>query len=108
MFRPAVRKPALLGLVRELSRLPGPQAERLRAHVDPLVQRAVDFLEGAMDAGKLRRGDARLIAALAYATVTGIATEPEALRAVGWTPDAVGLRHLRDELRSYLRSALAP
>ena len=30
VFRLAVRRPALLGLVRELSRLPGPQAERLR------------------------------------------------------------------------------
>ena len=46
--------------------------------------------------------------ALAYATVTGIATEPEALRAVGWSADAVGLRHLRDELRGFLRSALTP
>ena len=39
VFRPAVRRPALLGLVRELSRLPGEQAERLRAHVDPLIAR---------------------------------------------------------------------
>ena len=61
-----------------------------------------------MDKGRLRRGDPGLIAALAYATVTGIATEPEALRAVGWQPTAVGLRHLRDELRSFLRAALAP
>ncbi len=108
VFRPAVRKPALLGLVRELSRLPGPQAERLRAHVDPLVQRAVDFLEGAMGAGKLRRGDARLIAALAYATVTGIATEPEALRAVGWEPNVANLRRLRAELLGFLHAALRP
>ncbi len=108
VFRPAVRKPALLGLVRELSRLPGPQAERLRAHVDPLVQRAVDFLERAMDAGKLRRGDARLIAALAYATVTGIATEPEALRAVGWEPNVSNLRRLRAELLGFLHAALRP
>jgi hypothetical protein len=61
-----------------------------------------------MDQDRLRRADPGLIAALAYATVTGIATEPEALRAVGWQPDAIGLRHLRDELRAFLRSALAP
>ena len=48
-----------------------------------------------MDAGRLRRGDPRLVAALAYATVTGIATEPEALRGVGWTPTATNLRALR-------------
>jgi TetR/AcrR family transcriptional regulator len=108
VFRPAVRRPALLGLVRELSRLPGQQAERLRAHVDPLVERAIDFFAAEMDAGRLRRGDPRLVAALAYATVTGIATEPEALRGVGWEPTASGLRRLRTELRSFLRAALAP
>jgi TetR/AcrR family transcriptional regulator len=106
VFRPAVRKPALLGLVRELSRLPGPQAERLRAHVDPLIDRAVAFIERAMAAGSLRSGDPRLIAALAYATVTGIATEPEALRAVGWQPTAANLRRLRAELLAFLRAAL--
>jgi hypothetical protein len=30
------------------------------------------------------------------------------LRAVGWQPTAVDLRHLRDELRGFLRAALAP
>jgi TetR/AcrR family transcriptional regulator len=108
VFRPAVRRPALLGLVRELSRLPGEQAERLRAHVEPLVERAVDFLAAEMHAGRLRRGEPRLVAALAYATVTGIATEPEALRGVGWEPTPAGLRRLRTELRAFLRAALAP
>ena len=51
-FATAVRRPALLGLVRELSRLPGDRAERLRAHVDPLVQRAIVFLTKAMDDGR--------------------------------------------------------
>ena len=108
VFRLAVRRPALLGLVRELSRLPAAQATRLRAHVDPLIQRAVTYLGAEMDAGRLRRGDPRLVAALAYATVTGIATEPEALRGVGWTPTPAGLRRLRAELRAFLRAALAP
>lgn len=108
VFRLAVRRPAVLGLVRELSRLPPARAERLRAHVDPLIERAVAFLAAEMDAGRLRRGDPRLVAALAYATVTGIATEPEALRGVGWNPTASGLRRLRAELRAFLRAALAP
>ena len=108
VFRPAVRRPAMLGLVREVSRLPEAQADRLRAHVQPLVDRCVEYLDLEMDKGRLRRADPGLIASLAYATVTGIATEPEALRVVGWQPDAVGLRHLRDELRAFLRSALAP
>ena len=108
VFRPAVRRPAMLGLVREMNRLPEAQADRLRHHVQPLVERCVGYFRLEMDKGRLRQADPGLIAALAYATVTGIATEPEALRAVGWQPTAVGLRHLRDELRSFLRAALAP
>lgn len=108
VFRPAVRRPALLGLVREVSRLPAPQADRLRSLVEPLVARCVVYLADEMEAGRLRRCDPGLVAALAYATVTGIATEPEALRAVRWEPDVVGLRRLRDELRSFLRAALEP
>src|SRR6056297_928983 len=108
VFRPAVRRPALLGLIREVSRLESAQAERLRARIQSLVDRAVVYLGAEMDAGRLRRGDPRLVAALGYATLTGIATEPEALRAVGWHATPAGLRRLRDELRRFLRAALAP
>jgi TetR/AcrR family transcriptional regulator len=108
VFRLAVRRPALLGLVRELSRLPAAQAQRLRALVDPLIERAITFLGAEMAAGRLRSGDPRLVAALAYGTVTGIATEPEVLRGVGWTASPAGLRRLRAELRAFLRAALAP
>jgi AcrR family transcriptional regulator len=107
-FRPAVRRPALLGLIRETSRLEAASAERLRERVASLVDRAVRYLADEMDTGRLRCGDPRLIAALGYATVTGIATEPEVLRAVGWHADAAGLRALRDELRAFLRAALTP
>lgn len=108
VFRPAVRRPALLGLFREVSRLDIGQASRLRERIEPLVERAVAYLGAEMDSGRLRRGDPGLIAALGYATLTGIATEPEALRAVGWQATASGLRGLRDELRAFLRAALAP
>ena len=107
VFRPAVRRPALLGLVREVSRLPEAQADRLRARVQPLVDRCTAYLALEMDKGRLRRCDPGLVAALAYATVTGIATEPEVLRAVGWPATTSGLRDLRDELRAFLRAALA-
>lgn len=108
VFRPAVRRPALLGLIREMSRVDAARSERLRVRLAPLIDRAVAYLAAEMDAGRLRRGDPNLIAALAYATVTGIATEPEALRAVGWRPTSSGLRRLRDELRAFLRAALSP
>jgi AcrR family transcriptional regulator len=108
VFRPAMRRPALLGLVREVNRLDPPQARRLRERIAPLVDRAVDHLRSEMIAGRLRQGDPALLAALCYATVTGIATEPEALGAVGWKATPAGLRRLRDELRAFLRAALAP
>ena len=108
VFRPAVRRPSLLGLVREISRLPSESSERLTDSLRPLVERAVSWMRTEMDAGRLRRADPALIVALAYATVTGIATEPEALRVVGWNADIVGLRRLRDELTGFLRAALAP
>ena len=106
VFRPAVRRPGLLGLVREVSRLSQGQADRLAERIAPLIDRAVAYLGDEMAAGRLRAGDPRLIAALGYASITGIATEPEVLRAVGWTADAAGLRSLRDELRAFLRAAL--
>ena len=108
VFRATVRTPALLGLLRELSRLPERRAARLRRQLQPLVDRAIGTLSAEMEAGHVRRGDPRLVAVLVAATVTGIATDPEALRAVGWTPDIVSLRRLRDELRGFLRAALTP
>jgi len=108
VFRPAVRRPALLGLVREVSRLPPDHAERLTVRVKPFVQRATDYLGDEMAAGRLRRADPGLVVALAYATVTGIATEPEVLRAVDWPVTAAGLRHLRDELIGFVVAALEP
>jgi TetR/AcrR family transcriptional regulator len=108
VFRAAVRTPSILGLIRELNRLPEPRALHLRRHIQPLVDRAVEYLAAEMDAGRLRRGDPRLVAVLLAATVTGIATDPEALRAVGWQPTAAELRRLRTELRAFLRAALTP
>ena len=72
VFRPAVRRPALLGLVREVSRLPAAHADRLRHHVQPMVDRCLEYLSLEMDKGRLRRADPGMIAALAYATVTGM------------------------------------
>ncbi|MEN9803676.1 MAG: hypothetical protein RIS41_523 [Actinomycetota bacterium] len=108
VFRPAVRRPALLGLIRELSRLPAETNERVTRHLRPLADRAIDWMRYEMEAGRLRSGDPSIVIALAYATVTGIATEPEALRVVGWNSDTAGLRRLRSELVAFLRASLAP
>jgi TetR/AcrR family transcriptional regulator len=108
VFRQAVRRPSLLGLVREISRLPPATGDRLHEAFEPLVARAIGYLRREMDAGHLRQADPRLVAALVYATVTGIATEPEALRSVGWQPTTSDLRRLRTELLAFLRAALQP
>lgn len=108
VLRPAVRRPALLGLVREVSRLSPAHAERLTQSVRPFVQRATDYLRQEMAAGRLRPADPGLMVALAYATVTGIATEPTALQAVGWEVTTPGLRHLRRELTEFILAALRP
>jgi AcrR family transcriptional regulator len=108
VFRPAVRRPALLGLVREVNRLSPAQSAWLRETMAPLVERATDWLAKEMAAGRVRRADPRLVIALAVATVTGIATEPDLLSVTGWQPTISELRSLRDELRSFLRAALAP
>ena len=51
VFRLALRRPELLGLLREVSRLGPPAATRLTEALDPLVQRARLFLEAEMDDG---------------------------------------------------------
>jgi AcrR family transcriptional regulator len=108
VFRLAARRPELLGLIREVSRLGPPPAARLTAALDPLIRRATMFLEGEMDEGAMRRHDARLLLLAAYSTVIGVATEVEVMRALGYEPTARSLVRRRAELLTFLRSALLP
>lgn len=108
VFRSAVRRPALLGLLREMSRLPAHSARLLSHQLQPLVDRATAWMRSEMEAGRMRPGNPEIVVALVYATVTGIATEPEALRVAGWTEDLVGLRRLRSDMTAFLTAALAP
>jgi TetR/AcrR family transcriptional regulator len=107
VFRLAGRRPELLGLLREVSRLGPPPATRLRERLDPFVARATSYLEEEMAAGAIRRQDARLLLLATYSTVIGMATEVEVLRALGFEPTARNLVRRRAELLSFLRSALA-
>jgi AcrR family transcriptional regulator len=107
-FRPAIRRPALLGLVREVGRFSPGHAEHLVSAVRPLLDAATAYLATEMERGRVRQGDPGLLVALVYATVTGIATEPVLLAAVDWRADLAGLRHLRDELARFLAAALSP
>lgn len=106
VFRLALRRPELLGLLREMTRLGPPHAARLVTELEPLVEPAVGWLEAEMDAGRLRRLDARLLLVSVYSTIIGTATEVEVLRAVGIEPTMRSLAIRRRELLRFLRSAL--
>src|SRR4051794_31507043 len=49
VFRLAARRPALLGFVREVSRLGPPASVQLVDRLDPLLKRARSFIEDEMD-----------------------------------------------------------
>lgn len=106
VFRLALRRPELLGLLREVSRLGPPAATRLTESLDPLVKRAREFLEAEMAAGHMRTTDARLLLLSVYSTVLGVATEVEVLRAVGIEPTLRSMVIRRRELLRFLHSAL--
>ncbi len=108
VFRLALRRPELLGLLREVCRLGPPAAPRLMAALDPLVQRAREFLEVEMAEGRMRATDSRLLLLSASSTVIGMATEVEVLRALGEEPTLRSLARRRRELLDFLRSALTP
>ncbi len=107
VFRLALRRPELLGLLREVSRLGPPAAPRLMAAMDPLVQRAREFLELEMAEGRMRATDSRLLLLSAYSTVIGMATEVEVLRALGEEPTLRSLARRRRELLDFLHSAVS-
>ena len=108
VFRVAVRRPELLGRLREVSRLGPPVATRLIENFEPLVERATGFLQAEMDAGHFRRSDPRLLLVSVYSTVVGAATEVEVLRAVGIEPTLRSATQRRRELITFLRNALVP
>lgn len=106
VFRVAARRPELLGLLREVSRLGPPASTRLTEHLESLVKRAQGFLEAEMVEGNMRRHDPNLLILSAYSTVIGVATEVEVLRALGIEPTLRSLVRRRNELLAFLRSAL--
>jgi hypothetical protein len=108
MFRLAARHPAMLGFLREVTRLGPPASTRLLDAISPLMDRAAGHLAAEMEAGRIRRHDPRLILLAAYSMVTGLATEVEVLRTFGEEPTLGSLVRRRDELIALLRDALVP
>ena len=108
VFRLAVRRPELLGLLREVTRLGPPATNRIMDIFEPMIVRATGFLEEEMDAGHLRRCDARLLLVSVYSTIVGAATEVEVLKAVGVEPSLKSAAQRRREVIEFLRAALIP
>jgi AcrR family transcriptional regulator len=106
VFRLAARRPALLGFVREVSRLGPPASVQLVDRLDPLLKRARSFIEEEMDAGRMRRHDPSLVLLAAYSMVTGVATEVEVLDALGAEQSLRSLVRRRNGLLHILRDAL--
>ena len=106
VFRIAVRRPELLGLLREVTRLGNPWTARVRLSFEPLEARAVGFLEAEAEAGRIRCGDPRLILVSAYSKIMGTATEVEVQRALGVEPTLRETARRRSELLDFLRSSL--
>lgn len=106
VFRLAVRRPAVLGLLREITRLGDPWTTRVATALEPMVDAATASLAAGMDDGDVRRCDPRLLLVSVYSTVVGVATEIEVLRAVGIEPTLRETVRRRAELLGFLRSAL--
>lgn len=106
VFRLAARRPELLGLVREVSRLGPPAATWMTAALEPLAGRACAFLEAEMAAGRMRRHEPRLLLLAIYSTVVGMVTEVEVLRALGEEPTARSLVRRRADVLRLLHAAL--
>lgn len=106
MARLTGRYPAMLGFVREVSRLGPPASSRLMAALAPLVDRASSYLSAEMDAGRMRRHDPRMLLLATYSMVTGLGTEIETLGLFGEEPTLASLVRRRDALLDVLRAAL--
>ncbi|MGI9622318.1 MAG: TetR/AcrR family transcriptional regulator [Acidimicrobiales bacterium] len=108
VFRMAIRRPELLGLIREVTRLGPPVLNRATDALEPLIKGATEWLREEMRQGRVRESDPRLLAFSVYSTVMGVATEVEVLRAVGIEPTLRDTALRRRELLRFLRSALEP
>jgi TetR/AcrR family transcriptional regulator len=106
VFRYAIRRPQLLGLLREVERLGPSIATELSSRLQPLIDRAVRSVDLLMQAKVIREGDPRLMLSFLYSTILGVATDVQAQRAFGVPTTPAGLRRLRRELFAFVRAAV--
>ena len=108
VFRLALQRPALLGILREASRPGSRVAVQLSGRLASHIQAAHHSLEIALKEGRVAGDDARLLLFSLYSTVMGVATEVEVLRAMGVEPQLRSLVARRTELLRFLNAALRP
>jgi len=108
VFRLAIRRPELLGLLREVTRLGPPVLTRAVDGINPLLKGATDWLREEMEAGRIRHSDPELLVLSIYSTVMGAATEVKLFEAIGEKQTLRGAALRRKELLRFLKSALSP
>ena len=108
VFRLAVQRPALLGLLREASRPGSMVAVQLTSRLSNHIEAAQHSLEIALKEGRVAGDNARLLLFSLYSTIMGVATEVEVLRAMGIEPSLRSLAERRAELLRFLSAALTP
>lgn len=108
VFRLAVQRPALLGLLREASRPGSSVAVQLSGRLAAQIEAAQNSLEIALAEKRVVGDNARLLLFSLYSTIMGVATEVEVLRAMGMEPDLRTLTQRRSELLRFLDAALRP
>lgn len=105
-FELAIRRPELIGVLRETSRLGPPWSEGVVEQLRPTLADAEQTLEGYMDEGLLRRSDPRFILLSSYAIVAGPVTDTEVLRVLSLELDLKAAATLRRTLLSFLEATL--
>ncbi len=108
VFRLAVQRPALLGLLREASRPGSMVAVQLTSRLSNHIEAAQHSLDIALKEGRVAGDNARLLLFSLYSTIMGVATEVEVLRAMGIEPSLRSLAERRSELLRFLSAALNP
>jgi TetR/AcrR family transcriptional regulator len=109
VFRLAGDWPEFPMFVREAARL-GPEAfDRFAGVLDPMRQRAIDFLQAGMDLGEIRKQDPAMLLFTLYTAVVGSLTEASVLNAVvGVDSSRASLRKRELEVVLFVRAALRP
>ena len=105
-FALAVRRPDLVGLLREVGRADQAHVTSVLSVLQPLIDEALAGLNTGMDQGVFRRTDPRLVLISTYSLVTGVVADPVALAAVGMSLDVRVAVQLRATVLDFLQTEL--